>query len=464
MEREARHRVRAGFDGDAGQVELPHEGQHLLPRRAVLFVHPGRHRQIPREEAAADLDGQPIGDGAESHRHHPRTVEEHALEDAERRIQRHVPIAKQLDELAHCRRSQIQVPGAPGWLGEARGGARIFHVGHEVEHQEVGVLNLVVSEDYRLAGGQTCRDVPGYPQALLVRRLGEGSDQLRLERAVELDLHHSQGGVLVDPLAPRLFVRHQHLGGSLVRPRPVHEAGHDDAGADLGPFLDALLARQELVDVVGQVADRGHARGEVQQPVVGADVRVHVPEAWDQRLSRRLDHFGARWGRGRRSHGDNSVAVDHHVLVGNDAGALGVEDRGVVEDELASRPSRKALRLLPRPLLGRLLLRLDQLGHGGFPALAHHRLPGASGGEVLALHVQPEVHGREIEPGHRVQRHRLGLAPRLRGELPDLGDPRLPVRQQCDPPVPVQGGARQQRGLDGRTVHRGVERRSGDLA
>ncbi len=89
-----------------------------------------------------------------------------------------------------------------------------------------------------------------------------GATSLRLERAVELELHHSQGGVLVDPLAPRLLVRRQHLGGSLVRPRPVHEAGHDDAGADLGPVLDALLARQELVDVVGQVADRGHAGGE----------------------------------------------------------------------------------------------------------------------------------------------------------------------------------------------------------
>ena len=321
------------------------------------------------------------------------------------------------------------------------------------------MLDLVVAEFHGLASRQPRRDVSRDAQAVPVRMLGEGRHQLGLQRAVQLDLHHSQRGVLVDPFAPGLFIVHQHLGRSLVWAGPIHEARHDDARADLGAFVDALLAGEQLVDIIGQVSHGRHARGEVEQAVVLGDVRVHVPEAWDERLSRSLDHLESRRWRGGRPYADDAAPVDHHILVRDHAAALRVEQVGIVDHELAARPVRQPLRLIARALLIRVLLHLDQLGHRRFPALADHRLPGAAGREVFALRVQPDVGGREAETGHRIERHGLRSVSGLGHEVAHLGDPGLSIGQQGDATSAIQGCAREQRKFDRRSVHRGVEGR-----
>jgi hypothetical protein len=71
----------------------------------------------------------------------------------------------------------------------------------------------------------------------------------------------------------------------------VDEPGRDHARSDRAPRVPALAEITELVDVVGQIAHRGDARGDVQDPVHLAEVRVHVPEAGQQRLSGGVDHL-----------------------------------------------------------------------------------------------------------------------------------------------------------------------------
>jgi len=65
----------------------------------------------------------------------------------------------------------------------------VFRAGEEIQVQHVQVLNLVVARAHGLLGSHESRDVAAYAHSVLVSRLGERRDPLRIQRAVELDLH-----------------------------------------------------------------------------------------------------------------------------------------------------------------------------------------------------------------------------------------------------------------------------------
>ena len=92
-----------------------------------------------------------------------------------------------------------------------------------------------------------------------------------------------------------------------------------------------MTSRGQVVDIVPHVANRSHPSGKVEQPVIPADVGVHVPEARDQHLAGPIDNLCAprllcRGGTDRL----NAVAGDQHILSSDEFSAAGVEDTDIL--------------------------------------------------------------------------------------------------------------------------------------
>ena len=175
----------------------------------------------------------------------------------------------------------VELPGDHPfpWLERPdEGRPRLGDVPEEIEEDEVDVLDLVGAGPDELVREHRRGDVAAHPHAALV---GVGDDhrhELRLDRAVDLDLRITERGVPGDRVVDFLLRVHENFRRTLVRPRAVHEAGGDHARTDFEARIEALAPGLQLVGVVGEVADGGDAGCDVQQSIVVADVHVHVPE------------------------------------------------------------------------------------------------------------------------------------------------------------------------------------------
>ena len=106
----------------------------------------------------------------------------------------------------------------------------------------------------------------------------------------------------------------EHLGRSGERSLSLDDAGTDDARTDVLAGLDAVDQRFQRVDLVGHVAHRGHARGEIEQTVgAAAKMHMHVPQARHQQTAAAVELLDAI----ERSHigradGDDAARIDQH--------------------------------------------------------------------------------------------------------------------------------------------------------
>ena len=69
-------------------------------------------------------------------------------------------------------------------LHEARGRTRVFHLRHEVQEDEVDVLNFIRPGQDKLFSTHAGRHVAAQPHAVAVRHLGDLRHQFRLQRAI----------------------------------------------------------------------------------------------------------------------------------------------------------------------------------------------------------------------------------------------------------------------------------------
>src|SRR5207302_2368261 len=103
---------------------------------------------------------------------------------------------------------------------------------------------------------------------------------------------------------------------------------------------------QEEVDVVGEIAHRRYAVGDVEQAVGGAEVDVHVPQAGDHSFAGGVDHCGTRRRGEGNADGDafDAVAVHEDCRVGRDLQRGRIEEARVLDDEHAARLVRETPR------------------------------------------------------------------------------------------------------------------------
>ena len=120
---------------------------------------------------------------------------------------------------------------------ERAGVRRVLHVRHEVEEQEVDVLDLVVALAHRLLRPSCPLGMwPLTRMPVLVCVLGDDGHQLRIERAVDLDLHVAELGVVVDRSA-RLLPRSttSTLVGPAKGPGPSMKPASSTRGPTASP-------------------------------------------------------------------------------------------------------------------------------------------------------------------------------------------------------------------------------------
>src|SRR2546426_495100 len=110
------------------------------------------------------------------------------LEHDQRRIADDSPGLQEIDEAAYRGGLQIQVRSTLCDGGEARWRTRVLYVGHEVQKEEIHVLDLVVPLADRVFRGHECGDVSAHAEAAFVRIAGDEGHQLRPHRAIDLDL------------------------------------------------------------------------------------------------------------------------------------------------------------------------------------------------------------------------------------------------------------------------------------
>src|SRR5208283_3572503 len=113
--------------------------------------------------------------------------------------------------------------------------------------------------------------------------------KFRFHRAVNLDLHVAELGVLIDPLAGLFRRSGENFHRAFVRTGSIDEASYDNAWAYLLALLDVLLEFGQIVNRVCEIAPCGDARGDVEYRKVGEEVLVHVPKTGKQHLSRTVD-------------------------------------------------------------------------------------------------------------------------------------------------------------------------------
>ena len=194
-------------------------------------------------------------------------------------------LLEQCDEVVHLLRIQVERCAAFSGFGKARRGARLLHVGHEVEKDEVHVLDLVGSVAHELVGRHSRWDVAADAQAALVGFVDDDGNEFRLDRAVDLDLHIAEIGVVVNPLASLFRRGGKDFDRALIGAGTVDESGEYQARANLLAAVDVLAQGGQIVDRVAKIANRGYSGSDVEERVVGEEMRVHVPQAGQQHLA-----------------------------------------------------------------------------------------------------------------------------------------------------------------------------------
>ena len=202
---------------------------------------------------------------------------------------------QQSDELVHLRRVQVDAGGALARLDEARGRARLGDVGHEVEEDEIHVLDFVGAVAHELFGCHARGHVAADAQSALVRLVDDDGHKFRLHRAVNLDLHVAEVGVVIDAL-PRFFRgRGEHFDGPLEGAGAVDQSGEYDARADLLALLDVLakLANSSMEFPKSRPVVMPAAMS--RKALSGSKCWCMSHKPGSSILPRAVDHLCARW-------------------------------------------------------------------------------------------------------------------------------------------------------------------------
>ena len=126
------------------------------------------------------------------------------------------------------------------------------------------MLNFVDAVTHKLLGNHAGRHVPADAQPELVGFVDDHGNEFGFDRAVDLDLHVPELGVIIDTLARLLWRGRQHLHRSFVGAGTVDESRQHNARADLFALFDMLLEFPEVLNRVGQIARCRDARGDIE--------------------------------------------------------------------------------------------------------------------------------------------------------------------------------------------------------
>ncbi len=171
-----------------------------------------------------------------------------------------------------------------------------------------------------------------------------------IDRAV--DLHHARSRRRPCPARP-CGLRPPLLTSVLVGPWNGPRPSMMPANTTRGPsasLVSKTRSRCGLVGLGGHVPDAGDAGGEEQRPAVEVRVRVHVPEAGQQRAARGVDPLGPGGNRQRyrRDRRRRCVCCANDVPWCRDASSccFGVEQVGVLDHDGPLRRAPQRSRLL----------------------------------------------------------------------------------------------------------------------
>ena len=265
--------VRTGHDDDALLVKLCEERDVFSERRLPLRLERRRDAAERRDELAREgrdaglalrvlrLGVQPLFVERE------RVVDHHVVCHERRELVLHGG-RRQIDRREPLERFLTREP-LPLLLRE-RG----------VE-QVVDVTDRVVPGVDRLLRRHVEGDVPDGTHAV---RVGIGDDRLH-ERRIDarVDLHVDAAGLLehVDRRSDVLLLLDRH-GAERSAPAPVDDSLDEHARAEPLPGVDRVANAGDEPHDVAEVAHRGHAGGEIDEPLLHLlDVRVHVPKPRD---------------------------------------------------------------------------------------------------------------------------------------------------------------------------------------
>ena len=164
-----------------------------------------------------------------------------------------------------------------------------------------------------------------------VRPLGNIIDPLRVDRAVQLDLHVAVRGVEVDAL--ERFLERLDRVTRRIRARLVDKAGAVGVRAD---DLPRVVLRRHFHDLLVHAADIANARDtarDVQDAVRKGEVAVHVPESRDQRFAFAVDVFGPEYVDLYVGDARDLAVLDHDELVLEQDPVFDIDNIHVVEHE-----------------------------------------------------------------------------------------------------------------------------------
>ena len=241
-------------------------------------------------------------------------------------------------------------------------------------------------------------------------RHGVAQDLFR-ERVVDLDLRVAVRRVPVHRFLRRGQVGHHETVTRGHRAFAFQEARGDDgrrqrtAGALVGhQFLQARV-------VVAHVADRGHARGQVQAALPVVDVAVHVEQARQQHAPAGIDDLiGGRAPLARSRDRYDPAVLDQQIGCRADGRALAVEHARVADQGRAAQRMRQPpLQIGQHLAFGVFLPRFQRVGVALPTLFDQLQITGEDESEEprLGVHRGPDERGREADAGHH---HQLDLA------------------------------------------------------
>jgi hypothetical protein len=400
MQGESSHAIGPGYDGNSGIVERFRHFQHLLERVAIALVHAVGHLKTAIKELPPNLSGHAIRYRSVARGNGSRAIGAHAFEDRQGRIEHRLVLLQKADEVLDPLRCGIDLGGVRGDFGESQTTACVFNgIEHEIQENEIHVLDFVRAIFDELLCRHERRDVPAHAHAMVMSHLGYLGDKLGLDGAVDFHLHVAKLGVAVDVVFGFLFGICENLGGSLIGTAAIYEPGFQHPGSDLRTIVEAALHGVQFVDVVSHIAHAGDAGSHVHQPIVGLQVNMHVPEARHEGLVGGVDYFRTLRSPDFLVIADSGdfVAGNYNRAVGMKGRALGVEKVRVHEDQRSGRFMTQLSCQIRGPLVRDPILRLQKCVDGGFPAFTNDREPRRYGREKRAVLVQPDGSGREIQ-------------------------------------------------------------------
>ena len=462
MQREARQGISAGNDLNAGVVEFADHAQ-----RRALRAFPGSgvfigDLEAGRLQGPVFADGKPVNDLGIERVGLAGAMADHGIEHRHRGVHHDPALGEELQEIPDCVAFQVQGAGLVAIEIEADLGARVLGLaGQEVEKHHIDVLDLVEAVPNRLLRRHESGDVAADPEPPGMGKLGERTDPVRRDGAVELDLDIAVVGIPGDHLLGRL----QRVDGAGRGEGAglVDEAGVVDAGADERPGVVTPGRCHQRVVIAAHIAHAGDAAGNVENAAVmrkEVGMRMHVPEAGDQGLARAID---TAHGRHRRlGYLRDPAAVHQHMPVWQEFPGLDIDYGDVFDRQRLfngfSQGRRDSL------VMALLVLRPDPLqlvADVRSPPLGQHGEAPEAVAKQRHVRIQPRIARRETQAGYGIERDVPGDRAVAHACRNQLRDPRLARGQEPDPalggrhPRPDEGGD----GFGGAGARGHVERR-----